>query len=460
MDANNQLLALAHRRIGLCRTGIFTLTLAVASTAWAQSGAIGGQSKPTVRHHRVAETAGDAVPQEAIEAEKALDKKDYAQAEKLLNSAVASTPSNYRVWFDQGELYSLTDRKPQAIEAYKKCVAIKPDLFESNLNLGLLLASAGNTGDAAKYLRAATALKPSQADSASEALFTAWDALGHVLEKDSPDDALTAYQKAEELHPKDFDLHLATGRLAQRKNNFDAAEKEYKQALELKPDSAEALAELTDVYIAARRLPEAEQSLRDYLKLNPQSATAHVQLGRILFSGGHNKEALAEFEAAQTIAPQNREAQREIADLAFDAKEYDEAERLYRNLVKDDARNPELHNLLANALMYQKKFPEAQQEFIASLSLDPSRAQAYEGLATVAAENQNYPLVIKALDARAKLQPETPATYFLRASSFDHLHDVKKAAANYHLFLSVANGKYPTQEWQAKHRLIAIEPEK
>jgi hypothetical protein len=30
----------------------------------------------------------------------------------------------------------------------------------------------------------------------------------------------------------------------------------------------------------------------------------------------------------------------------------------------------------------------------------------------------------------------------------------------YHLFLKMANGKYPEQEWQAKHRLIAIEPKK
>jgi hypothetical protein len=110
--------------------------------------------------------------------------------------------------------------------------------------------------------------------------------------------------------------------------------------------------------------------------------------------------------------------------------------------------------------MNQKKYPEAQQEYLISLKLDPSRAGAYEGLATVAAENQDYPLVLQALNARAKSFPETPGTYFLRATAFDHLHDVKQAAANYRLFLSASDGKYPNQEWQAKHRLIAIEPKK
>jgi hypothetical protein len=48
----------------------------------------------------------------------------------------------------------------------------------------------------------------------------------------------------------------------------------------------------------------------------------------------------------------------------------------------------------------------------------------------------------------------------LRASACDHLHDWKTAAVNYRLFLNSARGLYPDQEWQAKHRLIAIEPKK
>ena len=77
-----------------------------------------------------------------------------------------------------------------------------------------------------------------------------------------------------------------------------------------------------------------------------------------------------------------------------------------------------------------------------------------------ASEGKEYPLVIRALEARSKLLPENALTYFLRASAYDHLRDYKKAAANFHLFLNNANGKYPDYEWQAKHRLIAIESKK
>ena len=66
----------------------------------------------------------------------------------------------------------------------------------------------------------------------------------------------------------------------------------------------------------------------------------------------------------------------------------------------------------------------------------------------------------RAADARAKFLPEVPMSFFMRASAYDHLRDYKNAAANYHRFLEVADGKFPDQEWQARHRLIAIEPKK
>jgi hypothetical protein len=56
--------------------------------------------------------------------------------------------------------------------------------------------------------------------------------------------------------------------------------------------------------------------------------------------------------------------------------------------------------------------------------------------------------------------PEVPVTYFMRASALDHLRQYKPAAVNYHLFLDAAHGRFPDQEWQARHRLITIEPKK
>ena len=66
-------------------------------------------------------------------------------------------------------------------------------------------------------------------------------------------------------------------------------------------------------------------------------------------------------------------------------------------------------------------------------------------------------MTLQVLDLRAKISAETAGSLFLRATSYDKLHQVKQASAAYQAFLTLANGKFPDQEWQARHRLIALE---
>ena len=112
-------------------------------------------------------------------------------------------------------------------------------------------------------------------------------------------------------------------------------------------------------------------------------------------------------------------------------------------------------------MLRQKKFPEAQQEFLTAVRLKRDWPDVYVDLAFAASENKNYELTIRALNGRTLLNAEMPAAcFFIRASAYDHLHDYKNAAVDYHHFLDSDQGKNPDQEWQATHRLIAIEPKK
>jgi predicted Zn-dependent protease len=217
---------------------------------------------------------------------------------------------------------------------------------------------------------------------------------------------------------------------------------------------------LANLYMRGRRFPEAEDYLRKLLAVHAETAQVHIQLGRVLAAEGKTDAAIAELQTGVKLSPGDDTAQRDLADLYATAGKHALAEAAYRSLLISHPNDPELHDGLGKALMWQKKSPEAEREFLTTLKLKPDFAGVYYDLAFAANDNKDYPLIIRALDARAKLQPETPMTYFLQASAYDHLRDFKKAAVNYHLFLNTATGKYPDQEWQAKHRLIAIEPKK
>jgi len=414
----------------------------------------GPNSSRTIRHTRTVEQGSQ--PPELTQAEDAIQKLDYASAEPLLRKVLDHDPGNYVAWFDLGFLENAVGKVDESIAAYRKSVEAKPDVFESNLNLGLQLAKTDQP-DAERFLRDATQLIPTT--HVSEGQARAWISLGRVLDKTKPEEAIAAYRQASALRPNDPEPHLAAGLLLEKENKFSDAETEYKQALALDARS-EALSGLANIYMRGHRFVEAEEYLRKLVAAQPGNAAAHVQLGRVLAAEGKNDAAVAELEVGMKLAPADASVQRDLADVYLAAGKNAQADSAYRVLLATHANDAELHWRLGKALLREKKFPDAQQEFLAALKLKPDFGEAYGDLAFAAGENKNYPLVIKALDARVKFLPDEPPTYFLRASAYDHLRDYKRAAADYHLFLNTANGKYPDQEWQAKHRLIAIEPKK
>jgi tetratricopeptide (TPR) repeat protein len=407
--------------------------------------------------HHVQVPVEDSQPPELTEAEEAIDKKDYDDAEHLLHTVVDREPTSYVAWFDLGFVENALDKVEDSIAAYRKSVAAKPDVFESNLNLGLQLAKIGQP-EAENFLRAATQLKPTS--HANEGHYRAWLALAQTIEKSKPEEALNDVQRAALLQPKEAEPHLLAGHLFERSSKFDEAEHEYKQTLALDSGSSDAVMGLANLYMHERRFPEAEDYLRRLLSAHPNAALIHIQLGRVLAAEGRTDDAVAELQAGIKVEPGNDAAQRDLADLYVTAGKNDLAEASYRALLAVHPGEAELHRRLGEALLPQKKFTEAQQEFTTAVKLKPDLGEAYGGLAFAAGENKNYALVIRALDARAKLLPEVPITYFMRGSAYDHLRDFKNAAASYRLFLNSAHGKYPDQEWQAKHRLVALEPKK
>ncbi len=421
-------------------------------------GAALAQNHVTVRHHR---EIVDAQPPEIAQAEDAIQKNDFAGAETLLRKALDTDPKNYQALFDLGFVLNRLNRTDESIAAYRKSVAAKPDVFESNLNLGLMLARS-NDPEAEQFLRAATTLKPtaSSASEQAEGKERAWLAIAHLVETKKPEDALAAYQKAAELTPKDAEPHLSAGLLHERQKEFPAAEAEYKQVLALDPGSTEATIGLANIEMKSGHAADAEPLLRRLAAERPNDAGIHLQLGRMLAAQGKTDDALAEMQAGAKLAPGDADAQRDVAELLVDGKKFPEAEAIYQNLVTLHANDAELHQRLGEVLLKERNFGPAEEEFLKAVKIKPDLGVAYGSLAVAANETENYGLTIKALEVRAKLLPETPVSYFLRATALDHLKNYPEAARYYHLFLDASNGKDPNDEWKARHRLVWIEARK
>jgi tetratricopeptide (TPR) repeat protein len=431
--------------MGITKAIAAALLASLALSALAQTRPVHKSSPAVTRNDRSADALKDA--------ESLLQKQQYPQAEEKLWALIVSQSENPQAWFDLGFAQSHQGKITEAIAAYKKATQLDPKWFEAQQNFGLALAKSGDLTAAAAALKTAVTLKPTIGG--QQALAAAWLSLAQVTEESQPQESLAAYQKASELDPTNSDAQLGTARMAERSGNTATAEQQYlKLAAAGNNDSIERLISL---YLKQKRFADAETWLHKYISANPQNAAAQLQLGKLLAAEGKTQEAIAVLEPLYKNSPDSKLA-RDLASLYLEIKQYPAAANLLRPLIQQSPTDAQLHLDYGTALMHQLKYPEAQVVLLKAVQLNPNLLEAYSDLAYAAEQNKNYELTIRVLDARAKLQPETPATYFLRATAYDNLRMYKPAAANYKLFLEVAGGKFPDQEFQARHRLKAILP--
>lgn len=413
------------------------------------------QSTPTVRHHSVAVQEASAASALLDQAEALLAKGDYSKAEPLLQQVTAKDPKSYQAWYDLGYARQGLEHPSEAIAAYQKSIEINPKVFETNFNLGLVLAASGQRDEARKYLQAATELQPSsRAEKKKE---HAWISLGQLEAASDTTGAQQAFTEAAKLVPADPEPHLLLANLYENSGKLQQAKAEYQQAIATpKSDvQVQALRGLANVAIASKDYAAAESSLRQYLAAAPNDKQAHLVLGRLLAAEGKDDEALAELSSAGN--EDDPQVLREKAGLLAAVHRESEAVPIYQKLIEQNRNDAELRYEYGFTLMHQHQFPAAEEQLLAALKLNPNLAKAYGDLAVAASDNQHYDLALKALDIRTKLLGDNPGTFFLRATALDHLRRYPEATQNYRQFLAAANGKYPDEEWKARHRLLAIQ---
>ena len=405
-----------------------------------------------VRHTSAAQTS----PQSPLEAaEKLLQSGQFAEADEKLQALATSQAKNPQFWFDLGFAQSHQEKTKEAVASYQKAAQLAPTWFEANLNLGLTLAKSGDNAAAIPVLRHAVQLKPTSGGKL--AVSKAWESLADVLQSSDPKAAAQAYEQAAELNPSSPELSLNAARMLQKSGDLAQAEQRYRAAANA--GNSQAMALLIDLLNQQQRYAEAEDWLHKYIAQNPKDMQAPALLAKLLAAQNKSDEAIAVLEPVEKSSP-SPAVERQLAGLYLQAKKYNAAEPLFRNLVQQNANDPDLHYGLGLALLYQLKYAAAESELLQAVKLKPDFADAYAYLADAAQEDKNYALAIRALDARARFLQETPGTIFTRAICYDNLRMIKQAVASYKQFLTVAAGKYPDQEFQARHRLKAIEPER
>ncbi len=400
-------------------------------------------------------TAGEDQPAGPLDdVEAAIATKDYALAASRLDVYLSAHAGDARALFDRGYIEDAQGHADAAEGWYRKAVAADPKQFEARLALGLILAAKGDAQAAREQLYASVQLEPNPPSPAAKA--QADRALARLIRSSDPTGARDALVDALKLTSETPADTVLAAEIADAAGDGEIAEQEYRKALVTEPDSSDATAGLVHLLIAEKRYADAQPLVEAALGRDPDDPALNAQLATILNSQGKQADALAVLEKLHKLEPASREVASMLADADVQADKLNEADALYQQLLVQTPADPALLDAHGQILIRQQRYADAVAAFRKATAARPDDVDAWSGIAFADSELHQYQEELAALSMRSKFAEETPASLFLWATAYDNLHQSKAAAEYYHRFLAAAQGKFPDQEWQAKHRLVTL----
>jgi tetratricopeptide (TPR) repeat protein len=253
----------------------------------------------------------------------------------LLSSATMRAVTEHNL----GAALQSDGRLDQAIERYRRAVAIKPDYAPAYSNLGTVLAAKGDLAG-----------------------------------------AVTAYERALAADPGVPDARYNLGNALLRNGDPRRAVDQFQRALAAAPDSVEVRTNLAIALAELGQLDDGVRFAREAVSLKPTSAITQRVLGQIL-STLNRPEAETALREATRLAPSDADARYALARWLLERERFADAIPQLTALVEIAPRSADAHNDLGIALASSGRTSDAVQEFRLALELNPRFDAARRNLA-------------------------------------------------------------------------------
>jgi len=382
------------------------------------------------------------------EAQAALDKNDYEAAIPPLQKFIAEKPDVAFAHFQLAYAYTALKRPDDARQEYERSIALDPKMPEAQLNLGVLLLER-QPAAAVAVLRRAVELLPSE----SRPRYL----LGLAQERSGDfSGAAESFAGATRLDPKDLDSLTRLGQVLLRLGKSADAEGKFRAALELQPNSPEALQGLAQS-LDQQKKPQAVDAYRNYLAAEPDDKAARLRLVHLLVEQQRYDEAVAENAKDNAGQPATVDDLKLRADIEINQKKLDEAITTLRRAIALAPNDAQLHGGLGRIYLEKRQFADAEKELKAALELDRNNLAYWKDLSSTYYLAGNCQAALAALDVLGKAEAGGAGTWFIRALCYDKLNQVQRALDAYRKFLELDENKNPDQVWQANQRIHVLE---
>jgi protein O-GlcNAc transferase len=200
------------------------------------------------------------------------------------------------------------------------------------------------------------------------------------LENDQWEDATVCYRQAIELKPDYAEAYTNLGFVSQAQGNPIEAIALYRKAVMIKPDLLPAHQNLGFILLRLGQVDDAEASLRRLIELSPDDFDALQNLGVIAAQRGNFTEAEIFLRRAIELKPYSFSAHTNLGIMFKQSNRMTEAEASYRRALKLQPDNASTHYNLGNLLQETGRLSDAEVAYRKAIELKPDYAEAHSNL--------------------------------------------------------------------------------
>jgi protein O-GlcNAc transferase len=308
--------------------------------------------------------------------------------------AMAQKPAVEKAWqlIAQG-------KQEQAVTLLRDLIKADPRNADARLLLGSILMEGGQRAESIAQLGEAVRLLPKSAE-AHNALGEAYTAFGETAA------ARPEFERAVGLDPRHAQAHVNLAAILLQQGEAQRALPHLDQAIRLlgrRPDAAQPHYLRAKIYTADRDSAKAASELQQAVELRPDFAEAWSDLGDARKGLADVNGALAAFRRAVALSPEDTVAQARLGSLLLDSGAAHEAVEHLDEAVRLDPKNQSALNALQRALRQDGQVGRAEAAKKKLAELIHERDEADQKLVAATEINNRGAELEKAGDVRGAL---------------------------------------------------------
>jgi uncharacterized protein YjbI with pentapeptide repeats/tetratricopeptide (TPR) repeat protein len=196
------------------------------------------------------------------------------------------------------------------------------------------------------------------------------------------DTIIEQYKQAIRINPDDAEAHFLLGVTYTNLKMYKKSIESFKQVIRIDPGCAGAHNNIGLAYCELGKYEESIESYKQAIRIDHDLAVAHSSLGKAYIVLGKYEESIESSKQAIRINPDDASAHSNIGLAYGELGKNEESIELYKQAIRLDPDLAVSHFLLGNAYGRLDKWKEAIESYKQAISIDPDDANAHYSLGT------------------------------------------------------------------------------